>query len=201
MLQLLLLLLLLMLLLLLLLYVYVVSPLGMFSQTCSLSRHTNLPPFAAPSFSARGVHFADDVACLWASKTPRLGGGGGAQLVNEMLQGIRAIKFYNWETPFRQRVEAIHDEELDILRRSTTLRSLVVSVLTTTPAIVIVITLGLYRWEACLRACMLLLLWAAATPWLMFVSVNSVRLSFVCVISLIREFFFVCFRVFVCVVC
>eukprot|EP00904_Undaria_pinnatifida_P009922 jgi/Undpi1/605/HiC_scaffold_10.g04069.m1 len=66
------------------------------------------------------------------------------KLVNEMLQGIRAIKFYNWETPFRERVEAIHDAELGILRRSTTLRSLVVSVLTTTPAIVIVITLGLY---------------------------------------------------------
>lgn len=70
------------------------------------------------------------------------------QLVNEMLQGIRAIKFYNWETPFKERVEGIHDAELGILRRSTTLRSLLVSVLTTTPAIVIVITLGLYRYLA-----------------------------------------------------
>ncbi|CAM9638305.1 unnamed protein product, partial [Choristocarpus tenellus] len=66
------------------------------------------------------------------------------KVVNEMLQGIRAIKFYNWETPFRERVEGIHNNELSILRRSTTLRSLLVSVLSTTPAVVIVITLGLY---------------------------------------------------------
>lgn len=66
-------------------------------------------------------------------------------MVNEMLQGIRAIKFYNWETPFRKRVESIHNAELGILKRSTTLRSLLVSVLSTTPAVVIVITLGLYR--------------------------------------------------------
>lgn len=73
------------------------------------------------------------------------------QLVNEMLQGIRAIKFYNWETPFRQRVEGIHNAELGILRRSMTMRSLLVSVLTTTPALVIVITLGLYRCVLCVR--------------------------------------------------
>ncbi|CAM9778905.1 unnamed protein product, partial [Ectocarpus fasciculatus] len=66
------------------------------------------------------------------------------KLVNEMLQGIRAIKFYNWETPFRERVEKIHDAELSIFRRAVTKRSLVVSVLSTTPAIVIAVTLGLY---------------------------------------------------------
>ncbi|CAM9789450.1 unnamed protein product [Ectocarpus sp. 4 AP-2014] len=66
------------------------------------------------------------------------------KLVNEMLQGIRAIKFYNWETPFRERVEKIHDTELSIFRRAVTKRSLVVSVLSTTPAIVIAVTLGLY---------------------------------------------------------
>lgn len=65
-----------------------------------------------------------------------------------MLQGIRAIKFYNWETPFRERVEKIHDAELSIFRRAVTKRSLVVSVLSTTPAIVIAVTLGLYRFAA-----------------------------------------------------
>lgn len=67
------------------------------------------------------------------------------QLVNEMLQGIRAIKFYNWETPFKERVEKIHDDELEIFKKAVTKRSLVVSVLSTTPAIVIAVTLGLYR--------------------------------------------------------
>lgn len=62
-----------------------------------------------------------------------------------MLQGIRAIKFYNWESPFRERVEKIYNAELDIMRRSTTMRSLLVVILTTTPALVIVITLGIYR--------------------------------------------------------
>eukprot|EP00752_Nemacystus_decipiens_P001289 g1282.t1 len=63
------------------------------------------------------------------------------KLVNEMLQGIRAIKFYNWETPFKERVERIHDDELGIFRKAVTVRSLVVSVLSTTPAIVIAVTL------------------------------------------------------------
>lgn len=67
------------------------------------------------------------------------------QLVNEMLQGIRAIKFYNWETPFKEKVEEVHNAELEILRRSTVMRSLLVSVVTCTPAFVTVITLGLYR--------------------------------------------------------
>ncbi|CAM9715367.1 unnamed protein product, partial [Chrysoparadoxa australica] len=64
--------------------------------------------------------------------------------VNELLQGIRAIKFYNWELPFLRRIEAVHGEEQDILRRSVNLRSILASVLTTTPSVVIVITLGLY---------------------------------------------------------
>lgn len=64
-----------------------------------------------------------------------------------MLQGIRAIKFYNWETPFKERVERIHDDELSIFRKAVTKRSLVVSVLSTTPAIVIAVTLGLYRCQ------------------------------------------------------
>lgn len=62
-----------------------------------------------------------------------------------MLQGIRAIKFYSWETPFKERVEEIHNAELEILRRSTVMRSFLVSVVTCTPAFVTVITLGLYR--------------------------------------------------------
>lgn len=73
------------------------------------------------------------------------------QLVNEMLQGIRAIKFYNWETPFKERVEKIHDDELNIFRKAVTKRSLVVSVLSTTPAIVIAVTLGLYRFAFCVK--------------------------------------------------
>ncbi|KAG5182090.1 hypothetical protein JKP88DRAFT_349004 [Tribonema minus] len=66
--------------------------------------------------------------------------------VNEMLQGIRAIKFYNWEGPFKNKIESIHNKELDILTRSVQLRSALVSVLSSTPAFVVVVTLGLYSF-------------------------------------------------------
>jgi hypothetical protein len=44
----------------------------------------------------------------------------------------------------QDKIEGIHNAELAILSRSTNLRSALVSVLTATPAVVIVITLGLY---------------------------------------------------------
>jgi ATP-binding cassette subfamily C (CFTR/MRP) protein 1 len=66
------------------------------------------------------------------------------RVVNEMLQGIRAIKFYHWESAFRTRVESIHEEELGILQRSAQLRSFLVSLLTTAPTLVIVATLTAY---------------------------------------------------------
>ena len=130
--------------------------------------------------------------CLWAS-THTAAWGGGAQLVNEMLQGIRAIKFYNWETPFRERVEAIHDEELGILRRSTTLRSLVVSVLTTTPAIVIVITLGLYRWGGVFFAdtYSIMLLCGGFTPYELPYVRDSASAVCLCMSVFVCVFFFV----------
>ena len=34
------------------------------------------------------------------------------KLTNELLQGIRAIKSYNWETPFADQLRHIRDEEL-----------------------------------------------------------------------------------------
>ena len=39
------------------------------------------------------------------------------KLVNEILSGIRVIKFYAWETPFRSQVEEVRERELQALTR------------------------------------------------------------------------------------
>lgn len=39
------------------------------------------------------------------------------KMMNEILNGIRIIKFYSWETAFRERVEAVRIKELKLLRK------------------------------------------------------------------------------------
>lgn len=46
------------------------------------------------------------------------------KLMNEILNGIRIIKFFVWEDSFTQKVNKIRDNELDILRRSIVIRAL-----------------------------------------------------------------------------
>jgi ABC-type multidrug transport system fused ATPase/permease subunit len=66
------------------------------------------------------------------------------KLTNELLQGIRAIKSYNWEAPFATQLAAIREAELHGLKSAANMRSLLVSTLSTAPSIVAVCTLATY---------------------------------------------------------
>ena len=66
------------------------------------------------------------------------------KLTNEILQGVRAIKSYNWEKPFVEKLTAIRDLELKALEASANTRAILTSVLTAAPSMVAVVTLGMY---------------------------------------------------------
>jgi ABC-type multidrug transport system fused ATPase/permease subunit len=66
------------------------------------------------------------------------------KLTNEILQGVRAIKSYNWEKPFVEKLTAVRDLELNALEASANTRAILTSVLTAAPSMVAVITLGTY---------------------------------------------------------
>eukprot|EP00761_Pharyngomonas_kirbyi_P013067 gb/GECH01013094.1/.p1 GENE.gb/GECH01013094.1/~~gb/GECH01013094.1/.p1 ORF type:complete len:1376 (+),score=357.92 gb/GECH01013094.1/:1-4128(+) len=69
------------------------------------------------------------------------------KIINEVLQGIRVIKFYAWEKSFLERVSGIRNKELSQLRQSAALRSVYGSIMQTSPVIVSVITFMVYALE------------------------------------------------------
>ena len=66
------------------------------------------------------------------------------KLTTEILQGVRAIKAYNWEVPFIDKLNKIRMEELQSLKASANTRAILISVLSTAPAVVSAITLSVY---------------------------------------------------------
>ena len=57
---------------------------------------------------------------------------------------MRAIKSYNWEQPFVEKLTQIRDLELKALEASANTRAILTSVLTAAPSMVAVVTLGTY---------------------------------------------------------
>ncbi len=68
------------------------------------------------------------------------------RVVNEILLGIRAIKFYSWENAFKDRVDDLHENELRVLRNTISLRSFVMALVNTVPAMVIGLSLVTYSY-------------------------------------------------------
>ena len=68
------------------------------------------------------------------------------KLTNEVLQGIRAIKSYNWEKSFQERLSVIREKELAVLMKSASIRGFLVSVLSAAPSFVAVISLAVYAY-------------------------------------------------------
>eukprot|EP01038_Epipyxis_sp_PR26KG_P011238 gene11238-15079_t len=66
------------------------------------------------------------------------------KLTNEILQGIRAIKSYNWEKAFNEKLQNIRQDELKALRESANTRSILVSALSAAPSLVAVSSLATY---------------------------------------------------------
>ncbi|KAJ1437218.1 hypothetical protein B484DRAFT_416639 [Ochromonadaceae sp. CCMP2298] len=66
------------------------------------------------------------------------------KLTNEVLQGIRAIKSYNWEAPFSAQLDDIRKQELECLKKAANIRAVLVSTLSTAPSLVAVASLSVY---------------------------------------------------------
>jgi len=66
------------------------------------------------------------------------------KLTNEILQGVRAIKSYNWEKPFVEKLTEIREMELKALEAAANTRAILTAVLTGAPSMVSVVALGVY---------------------------------------------------------
>lgn len=66
------------------------------------------------------------------------------RLTNEVLQGIRVIKFFAWEDSFRDAITVIRNVELRDLRKSAYLTSIVMFMWMSTPLFVSIITFTAY---------------------------------------------------------
>lgn len=66
------------------------------------------------------------------------------KLTNEILTGVRAIKSYNWETPFVEKLTKIRAREITSLKAAANTRAILVSILSAAPSFVAVLSLGVY---------------------------------------------------------
>lgn len=58
------------------------------------------------------------------------------KLMNEILNGIKVLKLYAWETSFRDKVLAIRQKELNVLRKTAYLGALSTMAWTSAPFLV-----------------------------------------------------------------
>eukprot|EP00177_Eucheuma_denticulatum_P007234 GFKZ01013162.1.p1 GENE.GFKZ01013162.1~~GFKZ01013162.1.p1 ORF type:complete len:1384 (+),score=212.46 GFKZ01013162.1:285-4436(+) len=66
------------------------------------------------------------------------------KLMNEILQGIKAVKFYAWEVPFAAAVEKERAEELKKMKATIWLRSSFMAIIMAIPTVIAVITFAFY---------------------------------------------------------
>eukprot|EP00184_Porphyridium_aerugineum_P008362 CAMPEP_0184691344 /NCGR_PEP_ID=MMETSP0313-20130426/235_1 /TAXON_ID=2792 /ORGANISM="Porphyridium aerugineum, Strain SAG 1380-2" /LENGTH=1513 /DNA_ID=CAMNT_0027149041 /DNA_START=177 /DNA_END=4718 /DNA_ORIENTATION=+ len=66
------------------------------------------------------------------------------KLTNEILQGIKAVKFYAWERPFSKEVDSVRAQELENLRKMIALKAGLILIMFAIPSMVAVITFTFY---------------------------------------------------------
>ncbi|ETV64096.1 hypothetical protein H257_18968 [Aphanomyces astaci] len=66
------------------------------------------------------------------------------KLTNEMLQGVRVVKLYAWESPLEARIASIRDEELALLKKYQYVRVLNTVTLSIAPILSLVLCLAVY---------------------------------------------------------
>lgn len=64
--------------------------------------------------------------------------------MNEMLQGIRVLKFYAWEDHFTERINHLREKELKSLKGRKYLDALCVYFWATTPVLISILTFTTY---------------------------------------------------------
>jgi ABC-type multidrug transport system fused ATPase/permease subunit len=66
------------------------------------------------------------------------------RLTNEIFQGIRAIKSYNWELPFLNSLQGAREKELSFLKEGSNYRSVLIAISGASPSFVAFFTLTTY---------------------------------------------------------
>ncbi|KAG0271977.1 Multidrug resistance-associated protein 1 [Linnemannia exigua] len=66
------------------------------------------------------------------------------RLVNEVLGGMKIVKLYNWEEPFKDRIAVVRKNEIELLKRFGLMFSFVGLAFTSTPLIITLVSLAVY---------------------------------------------------------
>ncbi|KAF8949214.1 Multidrug resistance-associated protein 1 [Haplosporangium gracile] len=66
------------------------------------------------------------------------------RLLNEVLGGMKIVKLYNWEEPFKERITVIRRNEIELLKRFGIVFSFVGLVFTSTPLVITLVSLAVY---------------------------------------------------------
>lgn len=65
-------------------------------------------------------------------------------VTNEVLQGVRTIKSYNWEKPFAQQLQTQRELEIRALKKEANTRAILLAILSAAPSFVAMVTLSIY---------------------------------------------------------
>ena len=66
------------------------------------------------------------------------------KLMNEVMQGIKAVKFYAWEKPFSRKIEAQRDQEVQTLGETIWASSVLFAIMLSIPVIIACVTFSFY---------------------------------------------------------
>ncbi|KAH7052509.1 multi drug resistance-associated protein MRP [Linnemannia elongata] len=66
------------------------------------------------------------------------------RLVNEVLGGMKIVKLYNWEEPFKERIAVVRRNEIELLKRFGIMFSFVGIVFSSTPLVITLVSLAVY---------------------------------------------------------
>jgi len=66
------------------------------------------------------------------------------KLLNEVLQGIKIVKFYAWEASFQEKISALRNVELGHIKKIAIINAKILAVLVATPWLMVLITLWVF---------------------------------------------------------
>jgi hypothetical protein len=73
-----------------------------------------------------------------------LGGGGVYDMISDcllstqVLQGVRVVKYYNWEASFEKRLAEAREEEVALIKRLATVNAFNSALMTTVPMLMLI---------------------------------------------------------------
>eukprot|EP00904_Undaria_pinnatifida_P007302 jgi/Undpi1/3701/HiC_scaffold_16.g07071.m1 len=66
------------------------------------------------------------------------------KVINEVLQGIRIVKYYAWEVPFVERISSLRSQEVNKIKNFAFMSAYSMSIMLTTPFVMVMLTLVVY---------------------------------------------------------